>query len=391
VRRRSYRARVILVGGDLEPMFDSTVDVADGEITGIGKVPGYPDVVDLGDGVLMPQITNAHVHPLDYFLMGIYSEYYIDDLVGAPHGIKYVELRRRDPESLRTGLRIIFRRMRRFGVGFALPIVEYGSRYSRIVIEEAQASGIVIRPLLEPSRFRVWVNEEEEGDVDEVFEAEVRGFVEDGHWVSLVSPLNYTKAELELASKLVGSSGGWVSTHVSETVDTHEDGDLPRLLETMRHSTTLLVHLTQASSDELRMVSGLPVALCPRSNSALVNKLPPVGEALSLSMRLMLGTDNLALIEPNPWDEARFLYYASGLLGKPISPREVLRMLTTWAWGWGVGFCIVEGQPMRGLVLLPSHNIPPGRIHEYVLLRSSVTDIVALIDGNEVERLNHQL
>jgi cytosine/adenosine deaminase-related metal-dependent hydrolase len=367
-------------------MPDHAVDVSDGTITGVGRFPGYVDVIDLGNSVLMPQLSNVHLHPLDYFLMGTYGIHYIDDLVGAPYGIKYVELRKKSPEELRGGLRMIFRRMKKMGVGFILPIVEYGVRYVGVVVEEARSAGIITRPLAEPSSFRVYVHEEEEDDVDESFEEEVRLFVENGYWLSLVSPLNYTRAELTLASRIVSAGGGWLSTHVSETPDTHEDGDLVRLIETTM-GMTLLVHLTQASRDELGMVRHLPLALCPRSNSILVNRLPPIGEMMELGIRPMLGTDNLALVEPNPLDEARYLYYASRVMGRPVEPRELLMMITTWAWGWGIGFNITEGQTMRGVAIGLAYNgVDVEGIHEYVLLRTNPGDIVAVIDGDEALR-----
>jgi len=89
MRRLSIKSSIALVDQDLNAIDNAVIDISDGEITGIGKVPGYANVIDLGNTVLMPQLTNAHIHVLDYFLIGLYNKYYIDDLVGAPYGLKY--------------------------------------------------------------------------------------------------------------------------------------------------------------------------------------------------------------------------------------------------------------------------------------------------------------
>ncbi|MFP3216636.1 MAG: amidohydrolase, partial [Vulcanisaeta sp.] len=89
MRRVSIKSRYALIGEDLEVVNDAVIDISDGEIVGVGKVPGYVNVIDLGNTILVPQLTNAHIHVLDYFLMGLYKRYYIDDLVGAPYGLKY--------------------------------------------------------------------------------------------------------------------------------------------------------------------------------------------------------------------------------------------------------------------------------------------------------------
>ncbi|WP_243679604.1 hypothetical protein [Vulcanisaeta souniana] len=262
MRRLSFKSSIALVGQDLVPVRDAVIDVADGEITGIGKTPGNVNIIDLGNVILMPQLTNAHVHVLDYFLMGLYGKYYIDDVVGAPYGLKYYYLRRIKPNSLRVGLANVFRRIRDYGVGCLLTIIEYGAVFTDIVIEEAKRVGLcIVPPLAEPSSFRVYVKPEEEEDVDERFEEEVRQFTDRGGFgISLISPLNYSMAELRLASKLTGSrGGGLISIHVSETEDTYLDGDLNRALGTLVTGNTLFVHLTQLNDDDVMKLPMRPV------------------------------------------------------------------------------------------------------------------------------------
>jgi cytosine/adenosine deaminase-related metal-dependent hydrolase len=58
----------------------------------------------------------------------------------------------------------------------------------------------------------------------------------------------------------------------------------------------LLVHLTDARVDELRLVAqrGCPVVFCPRSNLHIETRLPPLLAALAAGLVPALGTDSLA-------------------------------------------------------------------------------------------------
>jgi cytosine/adenosine deaminase-related metal-dependent hydrolase len=58
----------------------------------------------------------------------------------------------------------------------------------------------------------------------------------------------------------------------------------------------LLVHLTEARSDELALVAskGAPVVLCPRSNLHIEMKLPPLLAVRAAGIEAALGTDSLA-------------------------------------------------------------------------------------------------
>jgi cytosine/adenosine deaminase-related metal-dependent hydrolase len=389
MRRLSIKSSIALVDQDLNAIDNAVIEISDGEITGIGKVPGYANVIDLGNTVLMPQLTNAHIHVLDYFLIGLYNKYYIDDLVGAPYGLKYYYLRRAKPESLRAGLSLVFRRIRSYGVGCLLTIIEYGKYFTNMVIEEAKRVGLCVIPLAEPSAFRVYVKPDEEEDVDETFEEEVRYFVDNGFGISLISPLNYSTAELRLASRLAGSRGLLISTHVSETEDTHADGDLDRALSTLVTGNSLFVHLTQLNADEVSKLPKIPTAICPRSNIELVNKLPNITAMLRNELRPMVGTDNVALIEPNPWDELRLLRYTVAR-SPELKPVNLLKMVTSWAWSWGFGYIMREGLPMRGVAVGVAYGeVGIDHVHDYLLTRLSTGDITYLIDGSEVTKVVH--
>lgn len=390
MRRISFKSKYVLSGTELRPIEDGVVDVnGDGVIIGIGKVPGSSNVVDLGSTVLMPQLVNAHVHVLDYVLLGLYGMYYIDDLVGAPYGLKYQVLRKMRKEDLIDGLRGVFRRIRRYGVGCMLTIIEYGTKFTEAVVEEAGKEGLCVIPFAEPSTFRVYVREDEEGDVHEEFEHEIKLFVNKGFNVSLVSPLNYTTEELRLAARITAMANRWIMTHVSETEDTYADNDLARALSTLDLGNTIMVHMTQLSDDDLARLSPLPLVVCPRSNVELVGKLPRITTMVKLGFRVMVGTDNVALIEPNPWDEIKALKALLRYSGHVVNDVDLLRMVTTWPRYWGFGFSITGGEVFKAVVIgLGYNSINTNNLIHYLIDRVSPNDIVGLIDGTMYTRFS---
>ncbi|MGC8606979.1 MAG: amidohydrolase family protein [Vulcanisaeta sp.] len=383
MRRLSIKSLIALVDQELIPIKDAVIDISDDEVIGIGKIPGSNNVVDLGNVILMPQLTNAHIHVLDYFLMDLFNKYYIDDVVGAPYGLKYYYLRKAKPESLRNGLAMVFRRIRSYGIGCLLSIIEYGKSFTDVVIEEARRAGLCIVPLAEPSVFRTYVRPNEEEDVNEKFEDEIKYFVDRGFGISLISPLNYTMAELKIASKLGGSRGLPISTHVSETEDTYSDGDLDRALSTLMIGNTVFVHLTQLNDGDIMRLPMLPVVTCPRSNMEFTGKIPKISTMIRRGLRPLIGTDNVALVEPDPWEEIKLVRLL--MRGEELHSINILKMLTSWAWSWGFGYIIREGELMRGLALQVGYEgVDINYVHDYVITRISSMDVAYIINGSEI-------
>ncbi|MGC8546398.1 MAG: amidohydrolase family protein [Thermoplasmata archaeon] len=89
-----------------------------------------------------------------------------------------------------------------------------------------------------------------------------------------------------------------------------------------------IVHSIEASQDDLSIISknNIPIAITPRSN-IFFGKKPDYSRMLKAGCRVMMGTDNVFITEPNIWQEAEFLYRYQRNLGY-IKPEEILRMIT---------------------------------------------------------------
>lgn len=114
-----------------------------------------------------------------------------------------------------------------------------------------------------------------------------------------------------------------------------------------------------------------------------IGKLPKIGIMTKRGLRPLLGTDNVALVEPNPWEEMKLLRVI--MAGTELRPIEILKMATSWAWSWGLGYVISEGAQMRGLAMrIGYENLSMDYVHDYVVTRISTKDITYMINGQEV-------
>ncbi|WP_243679603.1 hypothetical protein [Vulcanisaeta souniana] len=78
-----------------------------------------------------------------------------------------------------------------------------------------------------------------------------------------------------------------------------------------------------------------------------IGKLPKIGIMTKRGLRPLLGTDNVALVEPNPWEEMKLLRVI--MAGTELRPIEILKMATSWAWSWGAWLRNKRGRPNEGL------------------------------------------
>jgi len=344
------RARYVLWGVDLDVVEDGVVELNDeGKIVGIGRYSGQVSL-NLGNAVLMPQLVDAHAHPLDV-AMADRDDYYIDDLVGWPHGVKYHLLRRLVARGRHIRpLEAFARRARRYGVGCVVAYAEY-------------AAGDV------EAAFRRY-------GVDALVFQEAHGDMPDHPYVQVASPLDHPPEylrELRRRHRLV-------STHVSETEDCHEAGDLDLALRVL--DADVLVHLVYATADEVeRIPREKAVVINPRANAYFVGRLPDVPSLMPL--KPLLGTDNAFVNEPDVWAEVKFLHAYGRTRGWDLDERDLLRMATTWPWEkLRCGAPLDVGARAKALAVAlpyPTHNV-----YKFLARRAGGQDVLAFMEGDEV-------
>ena len=348
-RALRLRARYVLAGG-LEVIENGVVEIDDhGVVVGVGKHTGGT-AADLGNVVLMPQLVNGHVHVLDA-AMADADGMYIDDLVGWPHGVKYHVVRRL--VSRRGHLRLldaVARRMRRYGAGCALVYAEYAARDVEEALRRHGIEAVVFQ--------------------------EAHGGFPDYPNVQVASPLDHPPEYL----RQLRARYALVSTHVSETPECHEEGDLELALRVL--DADVLVHLTYITPEEaLEIPRGKVVVVNPRANAYLAGRIAPV--PLLLHLKPLLGTDNVFVNEPDLWSEMKFMHAYAAAAGWNLGEREVLAMATVW--NWEMVKCappIEPGNRLRALAVAAPYA--GSNVLKYLVRRATHADIVAFIEGSEI-------
>lgn len=348
----AIKARYILAR-ELEVIENGVVEIDDaGVVAGVGKYTGGV-VADLGNVILMPQLVNSHVHVLDAAIMDR-DDMYIDDLVGWPYGVKYLVTKRLVERGRHIPLlRKVAARMRKYGTGCALVYVEYGARDVEKVFRQH--------------------------DIEVLTFQETHGGFPTHPYVQVASPLDHPVEYLKELRRRYGK----ISTHVSETADCHEGGDLELALKAL--DADVLVHLVYITPEE---VSAIPkekaVVVNPRANAYFVGKVAPV--PLLLSHKPLLGTDNIFMNEPDLWTEMKFLHAYSAAVGWKLGEREILAMATVWNWE-KVGCLppIDVGLSLRAIALSAPYT--GDKIYKFLVKRATAGDIYAFIERGQVVKI----
>jgi cytosine/adenosine deaminase-related metal-dependent hydrolase len=93
-----------------------------------------------------------------------------------------------------------------------------------------------------------------------------------------------------------------------------------------------LVHMTHASTKDLRLVSKnkVSIVVCPRANGALAEGIPNVTLMMEAGCNVAIGTDNVMINSPDLFKEMDYIWKVSmGLNKKRIPPKSILKMATT--------------------------------------------------------------
>lgn len=298
MRRASVKASLALVGEELEAKREVCLHLFDGIIESIEGWASCPTDAIGGDAVLTPQPINAHIHSADNAFPEFGSDGKLEDLVAPPSGLKHRLLSATPPERLVTAIAEAYRIALSAGTGLIVDFREGGGagcQLARLAREETGADVLILgRP--------------------------GPGWPEGCDGLGAPSPLYYEDFE-----RLVQLHRP-AMTHVAETRESREAGDLERALKA---GVDAIVHGTHLSEEDLMALAerGVGLILCPSSNLWHSIGIPPIAKAIELGVRISLGSDNAAWLPPNVWLEARtalLLARAQGLKGESVA-REILR------------------------------------------------------------------
>jgi len=300
----------VIAGPEFEPVRGRVV-VEDGHIEAVEQTD--TDATD----IVLPAFVNAHTHIGDSIAKEAGGGLSLEELVAPPDGLKHRLLRAADRTETVAAMERSVRFMQASGTGTFLEFREGGVEGVRML--EDAVSDLAVEPVI---LGRGPVAAMEAGD----------GYGASG---AADGEFGSEQAATREAGKLFGIHAGEV-----DAGDIHPALDL---------DPDFLVHMVNAEAVHMERVadSGVPVAVCPRSNLVTGVGLPPVEDLLEHTT-VALGTDNVMLNSPSMFREMEF---TAKLFD--VSAREVLRMATLAGAdiaGLDRG-CIEPGREARLLVL----------------------------------------
>jgi cytosine/adenosine deaminase-related metal-dependent hydrolase len=249
--------------------------------------------------LLIPQPANSHTHLADWVIPEYGTQMDLSDLVAPPHGLKHRYLRKIGFIEKITGYTEALNFLSTTGSGLAIDFREEGVEgckvakiaYSRSLFKKYGTLKLLGRP-----------------EKLDNFEEEVFNILNTCDGIGLPSPLNYTEEELRVLSN-TKKEDTIISSHIAETIETRRKGDLELLLQYIKPS--FIVHGTFLTPEDLDTLKkhGIPIAVCPRSVMFHSNGIPPIREFYSHGIQILVGSDNAAWFTPNPWEDAKQVYY----------------------------------------------------------------------------------
>ncbi len=247
--------------------------------------------------VVTPSFVNAHTHIMDTLGKGLALGLELDDVVGTA-GLKFQILNRNSRKDKRLWLQEALKELRQSGTSFFIDFREGGKEGVRLLKEAlVRVSGMDAIVLGRPFSL---------DDLDDVCS------VADG--IALATPNLYDDDELSLICDVVTKQGKILATHLMESkkvvkvsLENHGKTDLERALDLLNPD--IVVHLTQASPEDLNLVSSEVklMVFCPRSNAFFGLGIPPVAWCLQSEVPFAFGSDNAMTTPLDVLAEARWL------------------------------------------------------------------------------------
>ncbi|MHC1631239.1 MAG: amidohydrolase family protein [Methanotrichaceae archaeon] len=282
----------MILGDEFEP-FEGYLCIKDGFIKEIESENVESDV----EGIICPLLVNAHTHLGD----SVFKDppfVPLHELVG-PGGLKHQILARTSRQDLIEGMRRSLLDMKATGTCAFADFREGGPVGVEMLQEALEGIPLISRILGRPDSGSVQVHHDCWG-------------------LGISSTRDYSSQWIEEAVESARSSGKKIALHAGESgTDDIQDA--------LRLEPDFLVHLSQASTEDLKEVAdaGIPVVICPRSNLVTGVGLPDVATMLEIGITVGMGTDNVMLNSPNIFSEMK-------LISKTLvhNDRQVFKMCT---------------------------------------------------------------
>lgn len=355
----------ILLGPDLEHVERGYIEIEDGAIKAAGAGSSAArKKLDASGFLVMPAFVNAHTHIADSIGKDIAAGRRLDDRVHPVFGAKKKILEGSRPEHLKALVRNSAISMLKGGITAFADFREGGPEGVRLLRDAV--SDLPIR-CVALGRVDHYGGPAGEGlSEGELAAAGKVLAISDGLGISGANENSDTA--LEQYRQAAGDK--LVAVHAAESKETVEFSlkntgkrEVERIVTHLHPD--IIVHMTQATDDEMALASKSGMVVCPRANGVLGAGFPRVAEMLRQGCKVAIGTDNVMLNSPDMFRELDYLWKASHARGEFIEPRELVRMAT------------VNGAAM---LRLNTGCIEPGRSADLIFLDKRHADLYPMHD-----------
>jgi cytosine/adenosine deaminase-related metal-dependent hydrolase len=345
--RQVFSNALIFEGDELE-LTRGYIVVRGGVIEEIGEGSPPKRGVDLKRGFVLPPFINAHTHVADAVAKELYLGKTQPQVVG-PKGAKFRAIKKPERElvgAIRTEMEEMFRT----GTLAHCDFREGGSAGAK-VLQKARYSRVKSVIL---------------GRISKRSELEDILRVCDGLGLPSLDALN--PQELERVAREVSNAKKILALHVAETKEAQEASmkayRKSEVARALALHPSFVVHATCASDGDLVSMrkANTPVVFCARANSLLGVGTPPIRRALKLGVRFCLGTDNVAVCQPDMFSELAFAWACMRRADSKVGGDEALALLRAatieplkiFDLPWSG---IQENAPATFMVLSRGHNL----------------------------------
>ncbi|MFQ6010992.1 MAG: amidohydrolase family protein [Nitrososphaerales archaeon] len=337
----------LLLGESFELVRGTDLLIESGKILGIGS--SYDEVrsditrFDCKNMLAIPGFINAHTHIGDTVAKDLKVGSTLEELVHPITGAKTRILKKTSNNKLIQGMVATIGDMIACGTTTFVDFREGGligvELLRKALGNNPEIRAIVLgRPVIDvdPNREDA-KNNIGNGLQNHVIE-EFHQTLESCDGLGVSGPNEFTSTSLKQISriakskkKLIGAHAAESSTSVRFSREHFAESEVDRAIHLLKPD--FLVHLTNASSDDLNMVikERIPIVCCPRANAILGLGVPPLSYLVTRGSLVALGTDNIMLNSP---DIFREMDYTSKMIRaleenpSGIDNLEILKMVT---------------------------------------------------------------
>lgn len=318
MRKTTIQSPYALIGDNLELKKKVSLELdKDGIITDLSHEEPEDNIqpLQMNQSTLMiPGLINSHVHIGDSFAKEKGFNKDLSEIVAPPFGLKHKLLRQTPEEFILTGITKAAKEMLSNGITCFVDFREGG--VAGVDLLKKGLAQISINCLIY-GRFR------DESEIEQIFE------MADGVGLPSYKQITRNNTKLVIASKQ--KTNKMIACHCAENIR-----DI-NLIESVFNDNLvdIFIHGTKFNRKDLTKLKeeAKPLVLCPRCNAYFGVGFPPIPEILRLEIPVSLGTDNVMLNSPDLFEEMRYLYRISRVLGShdksiQLTSKDLLKMIT---------------------------------------------------------------